>query len=203
MGVPITYLDRHNDEQFAIIGSDFDLANKMDLGNGKFGTGRFYAEMSKTEQDRARQSKTESAALQQNRHQEKIVSIAAELSEYQLPSLIDITPLNLKFLESLTLQDELDPNVLPWSKVRKSTTDSFCVRYCNGIMGVPITFLDKYYPKQFDIVGAMTTTKVEGCNHGYPYVNSKKIYARILVKQKRTKDGKKSHGKEIDNNLDS
>ena len=26
-------------------------------------------------------------------------------------------------------------------------------RYCNGVMGVPITFLDKYSPEQFEIVG--------------------------------------------------
>ena len=27
-------------------------------------------------------------------------------------------------------------------------------RYCNGIAGVPITFLDKYNPEQFEIVNA-------------------------------------------------
>lgn len=51
-------------------------------------------------------------------------------------------------------------------------------------MGVPISFLDKYNPEQFEIVGAMTTTKVEGDNYGYPYINGKKKYARIIVKQK-------------------
>jgi len=53
-----------------------------------------------------------------------------------------------------------------------------------GEMGVPITFIDKYNPNQFEIVGQMATTKVNKFNHGYPYVNRKKIYARILIKNK-------------------
>ena len=54
-----------------------------------------------------------------------------------------------------------------------------------GIMGVPITILDKYCPDQFEIVGAMTTTKVEGNNYGYPYINGVKKYARILIRHKQ------------------
>lgn len=53
-----------------------------------------------------------------------------------------------------------------------------------GTMGVPITFLDKYNPDQFDILGQMVTTKIDHYNFGYPYINGKKIYARILIKQK-------------------
>jgi hypothetical protein len=55
----------------------------------------------------------------------------------------------------------------------------------DGVMGVPVTFLDKYNPKQFDIVGAMTTTKVDEYNFGYPYVNGVKLYARILIRKKQ------------------
>ena len=54
-----------------------------------------------------------------------------------------------------------------------------------GAMGVPITFLDKYNPEQFEIIGAMTTTKIDEYNFGYPFINSKKIYARILIKNKK------------------
>jgi hypothetical protein len=53
-----------------------------------------------------------------------------------------------------------------------------------GVMGVPITFMDKYNPDQFDIIGRMTTTKIDEFNLGYPYVNGKKIYARVLIKRK-------------------
>ena len=54
-----------------------------------------------------------------------------------------------------------------------------------GVMGVPVTFLDKYNPDQFEIVGAMTTTKVDEYNFGYPYVNGVKLYARILIRNKK------------------
>jgi hypothetical protein len=50
-------------------------------------------------------------------------------------------------------------------------------------MGVPITFLDKYCPEQFEIIGAMTTTRVEGNNFEYPYINGIKKYARVLIRR--------------------
>lgn len=52
-------------------------------------------------------------------------------------------------------------------------------------MGVPITFLSKYNPDQFELIGQMVTTKVDELNHGYPYINGKKIYARILIRNKK------------------
>ena len=58
-----------------------------------------------------------------------------------------------------------------------------------GVMGVPITFLDKYNPEQFEIVGKMSTTCIDDFNFGYPYINGKKIYARILIKNKRIQNG--------------
>ena len=53
----------------------------------------------------------------------------------------------------------------------------------NGIMGVPITFLDKYCPEQFEIVGQMKSTKVTEFNFGYPYINGKEKFARLLIKR--------------------
>lgn len=34
---------------------------------------------------------------------------------------------------------------------------------CRGVMGVPITFLDKYNPEQFEIVGITLGTTVDYC----------------------------------------
>ena len=34
-------------------------------------------------------------------------------------------------------------------------------RYCNGIAGVPITFLDKYNPEQFEIIGMLQSSTDE------------------------------------------
>ncbi|MGL4616993.1 MAG: adenine-specific methyltransferase EcoRI family protein [Mycoplasmoidaceae bacterium] len=53
-----------------------------------------------------------------------------------------------------------------------------------GVIGVPISFLVKHNPDQFDIVGSMCSTTVDEYSKGYPYINGKKRYARILIKKK-------------------
>ena len=53
----------------------------------------------------------------------------------------------------------------------------------DGIMGVPITFLDKYNPDQFEIIGGMSSTRKDEYNFGYPYLGGKKKYARILIRK--------------------
>lgn len=52
-----------------------------------------------------------------------------------------------------------------------------------GVMGVPITFIDKYSPEQFEILrcSAFSNPEFSGC--GALYVNSNKTYARVLVKR--------------------
>ena len=57
------------------------------------------------------------------------------------------------------------------------------------IMGVPITFLDKYCPEQFEIIGLMSGGTGDGLingNDGRPkfYVGGDGVYARILIKRK-------------------
>ena len=53
-----------------------------------------------------------------------------------------------------------------------------------GVMGVPITFLDKYNPNQFELLGLMATTSITDINFGYPYIDGKKKFARILIRRK-------------------
>ena len=59
----------------------------------------------------------------------------------------------------------------------------------DGVMGVPITFFDKYCPTQFEIVGMMSGVKdkvfVNG-NDGRAkfYVDGKGVYARFLIKRR-------------------
>ena len=58
----------------------------------------------------------------------------------------------------------------------------------DGVMGVPITFLDKYCPEQFEIVGMMSGVKDPVFANGNDgrakfYVNDKGVYARILIKR--------------------
>lgn len=55
----------------------------------------------------------------------------------------------------------------------------------DGIMGVPITFLDKYNPEQFEIIGLDRYVE-NNPNYGHRFkINGKETYARILVKLKK------------------
>jgi len=71
-------------------------------------------------------------------------------------------------------------------------TDSIPSDY-SGIMGVPISFLDKYNPDQFEIVGA-TESEGKGFSNGLwdeksnvsqPLINKQKVYKRIFIKHKK------------------
>lgn len=60
-----------------------------------------------------------------------------------------------------------------------------------GVMGVPITFLDKYCPEQFEILGITENAEylkplyVDGCNkYDRPYLNGDRMYSRLLIKRK-------------------
>lgn len=50
-----------------------------------------------------------------------------------------------------------------------------------GCMGVPITFLEKYNPNQFEIVGNEYNLNIE---KGRGYINGKRMYSRIFIKRK-------------------
>ena len=62
-----------------------------------------------------------------------------------------------------------------------------------GAMGVPITFLDKYNPEQFEILNANDYRRNEQVPiklHGLikdkeSSINGKPVYVRILIKRKR------------------
>jgi hypothetical protein len=60
----------------------------------------------------------------------------------------------------------------------------------SGIMGVPITFIDKYNPEQFEIIG-LIAGNIKGLagissssGKDGPYINGKLKYGRILIRKK-------------------
>ncbi|KAA3652395.1 MAG: modification methylase [Bacteroidetes bacterium] len=62
-----------------------------------------------------------------------------------------------------------------------------------GVMGVPITFMDKYNPDQFEIIGA-TESEGKGFSNGLwdgkskvaqPLINQNRVYKRIFIKHKK------------------
>ena len=73
----------------------------------------------------------------------------------------------------------------------------------NGVMGVPITFMDKYNPEQFEIVGmAAVNSRAPGfyynvCYHphtedrgGCGVINNTRVYARILIRRRQNNENK-------------
>lgn len=56
----------------------------------------------------------------------------------------------------------------------------------DGVMGVPITFVDKYNPAQFDILGLANSARWIGYEC-LTLIQGKKIYNRILIKNKKVK----------------
>lgn len=63
-----------------------------------------------------------------------------------------------------------------------------------GVMGVPITFLDKYNPQQFEILGMAASAGYSkevvgipfiGIKDARPLINGKNTYARIFIKNRR------------------
>lgn len=54
----------------------------------------------------------------------------------------------------------------------------------DGVMGVPITFVDKYSPAQFEILGIANSARWIGYEC-FTLIEGRKIYNRILIKRKK------------------
>ena len=66
----------------------------------------------------------------------------------------------------------------------------------DGVMGVPITFVDKYNPEQFEIMGMSSSAGYSkeivgipfvGKKDARPLINGKNTYARVFIKNKKVK----------------
>lgn len=60
-----------------------------------------------------------------------------------------------------------------------------------GAIGVPISFLDKYNPKQFEVIGISANGQVENNlkigdyrTYNNPFLGSRKVYQRLFIKRK-------------------
>jgi hypothetical protein len=55
-----------------------------------------------------------------------------------------------------------------------------------GLMGVPITFIDKYNPDQFEILGIDRVLVEEATGKVSRFrIDDKEIYARVIIRNKR------------------
>lgn len=100
---------------------------------------------------------------------------------------------NIKFSKHKNIKGQGYQKYDNYDAIEISYTDAIPSDY-NDVMGVPITFLDKYNPEQFEIIGA-TESEGRGFSAGLwdeqsgimqPVVNGERIYKRIFIKHKNT-----------------
>lgn len=98
--------------------------------------------------------------------------------------------------EELILYKNYSPEEFPkydnYDAINVNKTKEIPMDY-KGAMGVPITFMNKYSPDQFEIIGA-TESEGKGFSNGLwneesgvsqPLVNGKKVYKRIFIRNKK------------------
>ena len=98
--------------------------------------------------------------------------------------------------EELILYKKYNPEEFPtydnYEAIEVSKTNNIPIDY-KGVMGVPITFMNKYNPEQFEIIwttdrggdGMLEDLKKPHDRWDAPVVNGKGIYKRILIKNKK------------------
>jgi len=101
---------------------------------------------------------------------------------------------NLKFSKHKEIRGKKKYNKYDnYKAIEVPFTDAIPSDY-KGVMGVPITFLDKYNPDQFELLGNSNVTgerehlmnNVKSASN-CTYINGKPQFARILIKLKKTK----------------
>lgn len=69
-----------------------------------------------------------------------------------------------------------------YDAIEVSTTSDIPIDY-DGCMGVPITFIDKYCPSQFEILNCSAYADITASGCGALLVNGEKKYARLIIKR--------------------
>ncbi len=97
---------------------------------------------------------------------------------------------NIKFSSHKNIKGKEYDKYDNYDAIEVPYTDAIPIDY-DGVMGVPITFLDKYNPEQFEIIGASDNGVVDEKyklphfkRHNEPYINGKKVYKRIFIKRR-------------------
>lgn len=101
--------------------------------------------------------------------------------------------------EDLILYKNYTPEEYPkydnYYAIEVSKTKDIPMDY-DGVMGVPITFMDKYNPDQFEILGA-TESEGKGFSNGLwdetskvaqPSLNQNRVYKRIFIRNKKVQN---------------
>jgi len=98
---------------------------------------------------------------------------------------------NLKYSKHNQVKEHKYPQYDNYNGIEVPFTDAIPYDY-DGCMGVPITFLGKYCPEQFEIIGnsselagaIIDINSKEKKNPGRFYINGKRMYDRIIIKKR-------------------
>lgn len=109
---------------------------------------------------------------------------------FSMGSVVWFTNLEInKRHDDLILYKKYNPEEYPkydnYDAINVNVTKDIPMDY-EGIMGVPITFLDKYNPEQFEIIGIdrVLVEEITGKVSRFR-INGKELYARIVIRNKR------------------
>ena len=164
------------DKKFVIIGSlnaitykeifKYIKENKLWLGRG-FANGNAYFKVpSEYVQDYADGVYDEETGLVKFRN-------VTWYTNLDLPKRHEEIPLYRKY------SPEKYPKYDNYDAIEVSKIDDIPWDY-DGVMGVPITFVDKYNPEQFEIVGNEYDLNLD---KGRAYLDGKRMYSRIFIKR--------------------
>ena len=89
--------------------------------------------------------------------------------------------------ENLILYKKYNENEFPkydnYDAINVDVTKDIPKDY-EGVMGVPISFMDKYNPEQFEIIGDSRYHDGKDCADDINFLNGKLLYRRILIRRK-------------------
>lgn len=161
MGVPITFLDKYCPEQFEILNcNDYKRVEPTEIERERERE-QFLADRSHRRAHRDQRQ----AQVCANPYQEEMIWLPVQ-----------------------RLQDERSIGVSSLEELRKLIADFAGIDQdripFSDVMGVPITFLDKHNPGQFELLGMMANNRITNFNFGYPFIKGKRKYARVLIRRK-------------------
>lgn len=102
----------------------------------------------------------------------------------QLMTMEDNLRYNKKVIKNKETKNTIYQKYDNYDAIEVGYTDAIPSDY-DGVMGVPISFLDKYCPEQFDIVGLDRYVDGNETPNRRFFIGEKEVYARIAIKHKK------------------
>lgn len=144
-GVPITFLDKYSPDQFEIVNAN-DYRKTEDVPVKPHGLIK-----DKDASITLSESKKEMQKTIDKKDSKNIIAKSRAEADCLCTNLHQEETLNCSRLEAMD-------GILPESGNMQGFLSD---RYCNGVFGVPITYLDKYNPEQFEIIGMLQSSTDE------------------------------------------